>query len=290
MNTVTSKDGTTIAYEKIGEGPALILVDGALSYRAFGPSRPLAALLAEDFTVYTYDRRGRGDSSDTAPYSATREIEDLDALIEQAGRAFVYGGCSGAVLALRAAAYLGAEKIKKLALYEPPFSTDHTQPICGDRDSTIGELTSVDTHADMLAGFLSGMRSARVLAGLKESPKWPAMKAVAHTLAYENAVIDDDELPIDVARKVTLPTLIMAGAASMDFVHAATQMLHQVMSHSHYHLLEGQSHDVSAEAMAPLLRSFFLLDADRTYNNTQNTPQRSEGHVQVYEGIQRIFG
>src|SRR5512135_3732286 len=125
MNKVISKDGTEIAYEKSGEGPAVILVDGALCYRSFGPMRDLAKLLSPHFTVYTYDRRGRGESSNSQPYAVEREVEDIEALIQAAGgSAFVYGISSGGCLALEAAARLG-EKIKKLAIYEPPYNGDH---------------------------------------------------------------------------------------------------------------------------------------------------------------------
>src|SRR5512135_3496576 len=117
MSTVTSKDGTTIAYDKKGQGPALILVDGALCYRGFGPMPGLAELLAPNFTVYTYDRRGRGESSNGKPFSVQREVEDLDALIDAAGgTAFVYGISSGACLVLEAALKLG-RKMPKIALY-----------------------------------------------------------------------------------------------------------------------------------------------------------------------------
>src|SRR5512138_1962324 len=125
MKTVTSKDGTTIAFDQSGNGPALILVDGATQYRAIDPrTTKLAALLAEHFTVFHYDRRGRGDSSDTLPYAVEREVEDIEALIDEAGgSAFVYGISSGGCLALEAAARLG-NKIKKLAIYEPPYNSD----------------------------------------------------------------------------------------------------------------------------------------------------------------------
>jgi pimeloyl-ACP methyl ester carboxylesterase len=123
MNTVLSRDGTAIAFDKSGVGPPLILVDGALCYRASGPSRSLAALLAEHFTVFTYDRRGRGESGDTAPYAVEREVDDIEALIEEAGgSAYVYGVSSGAALALEAANRGLA--IEKLALYEAPFIVD----------------------------------------------------------------------------------------------------------------------------------------------------------------------
>jgi pimeloyl-ACP methyl ester carboxylesterase len=121
--TVRSKDGTPIAYERIGSGPALILVDGALCSRAFGPMPKLAPLLAQHFTVFFYDRRGRGDSGDTKPYARAREVEDVEALIMEAGgSAFVVGLSSGAALALEAAA--SKLNITKLAVYEPPFMVD----------------------------------------------------------------------------------------------------------------------------------------------------------------------
>src|SRR5262245_42753154 len=124
MPTVTSKDGTTIAYEKSGQGPAVVLVDGALCYREFGPARGLAKLLEPNFTVYIYDRRGRGESADTTPYAVEREIEDLDALINAAGgSALVYGISSGAALAMHAAVALDG-KFKKLAMYEAPLNDD----------------------------------------------------------------------------------------------------------------------------------------------------------------------
>src|SRR5215510_3497798 len=126
MNTVRSKDGTPIAFDRSGTGPPLVIVDGALCYRASGPSKPLAALLTDRYTVFTYDRRGRGDSGDTKPYLIDREIEDLDALIREAGgSAFVYGISSGAALALEAAIALG-DKIKKLAMYEAPYWSDES--------------------------------------------------------------------------------------------------------------------------------------------------------------------
>jgi pimeloyl-ACP methyl ester carboxylesterase len=127
MQTVLSKDGAAIAFDKSGKGPPLILVDGALCYRASGPMGPLAALLAPHFTVFTYDRRGRGDSGDSAPYAVEREVDDIDALIQEAGgSAFVYGISSGAALTLEAA-NRGCG-IWKLALYEAPFIADDSRP------------------------------------------------------------------------------------------------------------------------------------------------------------------
>jgi pimeloyl-ACP methyl ester carboxylesterase len=124
MKTLTSRDGTTIAYDKQGEGPALILVDGALTVHSSGSGAELAKLLAPHFTVHGFDRRGRGESGDTLPYAVDREIDDIEALIDRAGGpAFLYGHSSGGPLAMRAAIRLGS-KVSKIAMYEPPYNND----------------------------------------------------------------------------------------------------------------------------------------------------------------------
>src|SRR4051794_6315211 len=137
MPTVTSADGTSIAYEVAGAGPAVILVDGAMCHRSGGPMRPLAALLRSRFTVYAYDRRGRGDSGDTAPYAVAREVEDLAALVEAAGgAACAYAISSGGALVLAAVA--AGVPLTRLAIYEPPFLTD-VDPEAGPRKKEYGE-------------------------------------------------------------------------------------------------------------------------------------------------------
>ena len=139
MTKVPSGDGTPIAFDRRGDGPPVILVDGALCHRGMGPSTPLAELLARRFTVFTYDRRGQGDGGDTAPYAVEREVEDIGALLNQAcGAAFLYGVSSGAALALEAANRLPG--IRKLVLYEAPFIVDGTRaPIPKDYWVRIGE-------------------------------------------------------------------------------------------------------------------------------------------------------
>ena len=163
MKTVTSKDGTTIVYDQTGDGPPLILVDGALNSRGFGLNGPLAAVLADRFTVVTYDRRGRGDSGDTLPYAAQREIEDLEAVIDASGGpAYVYGISSGAVLALETACAVPA-KVARLALYEAPFVVDDSRPpVPAD---AIAQIT------DLLA---RGRRGAAVRLFLREYSQVPA--------------------------------------------------------------------------------------------------------------------
>ncbi len=164
MGKVLSKDGTGIAFDRSGEGPAIILVDGALCYRAFGPMVPLAALLARRFTVFTYDRRGRGASGDTAPFAKEREIEDLEALIAEAGgSAFVSGISSGAVLSLEAAAHGLA--ITKLVLYEPPFIIDGSRPpLPEDYKAQLTRMIASSRGGDAVALFMTqvGARSSPV--------------------------------------------------------------------------------------------------------------------------------
>src|SRR6266496_3829270 len=173
MRKVHSKDGTTIAFDWSGEGPAIILVGGALSDRSAGTQ--LAAHLAPHFTVYTYDRRGRGESGDTAPYAIAREVEDIDALINEAGgSAFVFGHSSGAVLALEAARLLPT-KITKLALYEPPFIIDDSRPPAPqDYVPHLMELVSSGRRGEAVEYFMTVVGTpAEMVAQMRQSPMWP---------------------------------------------------------------------------------------------------------------------
>ena len=179
MGRVRSRDGTAIAFDRLGEGPALVLVDGALSHRSFGPLVPLADVLARDFTVVRYDRRGRGESGDAAPYAVAREVEDLDAVLAAAGGpASVFGLSSGAALALEAAA--SGSAIAKLVLYEPPFDVE------ADEDTAyverLNELIAEGRHGDAVEWFLAHAGvPAEALDRMREQPDWPAFEAVAPT-------------------------------------------------------------------------------------------------------------
>ena len=260
METVTSKDGTTIAYDRLGEGPALILVDGALCSRSFGPMRPLAALLAPHFTVYAYDRRGRGESGDTAPFAVEREIEDLDALIAAAGgSAFVYGISSGAILALEAAIQR-PHTITKLALYEPPFSVDEDAIERFKRyRAQLGEVLAQGRRGDAVELFMRLVgASDEGVAGMRHSPVWPQFEAVAPTLAYDAADMGDSSVPTERAAGVTIPTLVSDGGATFPFIHTAADNLAAALPHAQRRTLEGQTHDVAAEALAPVLVEFFV--------------------------------
>jgi pimeloyl-ACP methyl ester carboxylesterase len=266
MSTARSSDGTAIAYEASGEGPPLVLVDGALCHRAFGPSRPLAAELADRFTVYTYDRRGRGDSDDTAPYAVEREVEDLEAVIAAAGgSAHVYGISSGAVLALDAARH-GAG-IASLALYEPPFIVDDSRPpMPADYMSRLEQLIGADRRGDAVRLFMGHVGvPAAFVALMRLMPAWRKLKAVAHTLRYDAAVIGTTQsgapLPADRWAEVTVPTLVVTGSKSEPWMHRGGEQLADVLPDAEHTVLDGQNHMVKAKALAPLLAGYLVQRA-----------------------------
>ena len=195
MNNVTSHDGTTIAYDRVGHGPALVLVDGALNTRKNGQMSRIAPLLAEHFTVYIYDRRGRGDSTDHAPYSVQREIEDLDAVIEAAGgSAYVYGISSGAALALEAANHGSA--ISKLAVYEAPYVVDDSRPPApADFAGEVNDLVVAGKRGAAVKAFMTkGVQVPAVFVALMGiMPMWSRLKAVANTLPYDLTIMGDGQ-------------------------------------------------------------------------------------------------
>ena len=261
MHLVTSQDGTRIAYDKLGKGPALILVNGALATRS--SNSELVQLLAPHFTVYSYDRRGRGDSTDTKPYSVKREIEDIAALIDAAGgSAYVYGKSSGACLALQATSSLG-DKVKKLAIYEAPYSeAEGAAKAWREFRSKLDELLAADRRADAVTFFLKFVGAPdEAIAEMKASPAWSDMEAMAPTLAYDNAVVGDDRsVPVEIAAKVKATTLVMDGGASlgpMPFMRSTADKLAKVIPDAQRRTLEGQAHDVSPKALAPILLNFF---------------------------------
>jgi pimeloyl-ACP methyl ester carboxylesterase len=262
---VTSRDGTKIAYDKAGTGPAVVIVGGALADRSGGAE--LAQLLASEFTVYSYDRRGRGDSTDTRPWSARREIEDLEALIDTAGgSACVYGKSSGAALALQATAALGS-KVKKLAIYEAPYSeADGAAREWKAFRAKLAGLLAADRRADAVESFMKFVGAPdEVIAKLKTSPAWPGMLAMAPTLAYDNALLGDDRsVPAGIAGKVKVPTLVMDGGASagpMPFMRHTADKLGKAIPEAQRLVVEGEAHDVSAKALAPILQEFFSTPA-----------------------------
>ena len=261
MEQVRSRDGTAIAFDRTGEGPPIILVGGAIQHRAMDPTTAwLAALLAPRFTVTHYDRRGRGDSGDTEPYAVEREVEDLEALVEEAGgSALLYGMSSGGALALEAAAR--GVVATKLALYEPPFMVgDDGARAPEDFATRLSELTASGRRGDAVELFLSEGPGvpADVIAQMRSEPIWPAMESVAHTLVYDTTIMDDQEsLLAERAPSVTAPTLVLDGGASPQWMRNAAQTLADRLPNAQCRTLEGQTHQVAPEALAPVLVEFF---------------------------------
>lgn len=262
MSTFTSADGTKIAYEVTGGGPPLVIVDGAMCYRDSGPSRPLAAALAADFTVFTYDRRGRGETPD-AEFSTEREVEDLAGLVKAAGgAAHVFGASSGAVLALEAAnAGVGATK---LAMYEPPLIVDGTHaPAPESALAEMRGLVAADRRGDAVTAF---MRSVDVpgfaVAMMRLLPVWKKLKSVAHTLPNDLELLEGlrqgRPLPADRWTAVTMPTLVADGGKSPEYMRNSAAALAAVLPGARHLTVPGQTHIVKATALAPVLRDFYL--------------------------------
>jgi pimeloyl-ACP methyl ester carboxylesterase len=256
-----SADGTTIAFDRLGSGAPIVLVHPAYGHRQFDPPMAeLARQLSARLTVYTYDRRGRGESSDTAPYAVEREIEDLAAVLDEAGgSASVYGMSSGAVLALEAAAR--GLKIARLALYEPPFIVDQSRP------------PYPEDYVDHLAGLIaSGRRGdaaayamanagvpAPVVEQMRSQPFWGAFEAVAHTLVYDGAVMGETQrgrpLPARF-QKVEQPTLVMVASKAPDWARAAADALVAALPEGTLETLEGEFHSVDPEVVGPIVAGF----------------------------------
>jgi pimeloyl-ACP methyl ester carboxylesterase len=262
MRTVISKDGTPIAFDQSGQGPALILVAGALCARLSWSGPELAKLLAPHFTVYNYDRRGRGDSGDTMPYAVTREVEDIEVLIDEAdGSANLYGHSSGGALILEAALQLG-EKVKKLAIYEVPYNDDReARQAWRAYIQQLTELLAANRRGDAVALFMQFAGTpAEQIEGMRQSPAWPSLEAIAPTLAYDHAAIlgQDLSVPVERAAQVRMPTLVMNGGASFPFMYETARTLSKAMPHAQIRTLEGQDHGPANDVLAPVLQEFFL--------------------------------
>ncbi len=263
-STVISADGTVIGYTRCGGGDPVVLVDGALNDRSFpGPNPKLAAVLASRFTVFTYDRRGRGESGDTLPYGVEREVEDLRAVIDAAGgSACVYGISSGGALALEAANRLSS--ISRLAVYELPFVTDDSRtPIPDNFTRHLAGLADDERRAEALWYFFTvGVGLPRIMVSLMRlMPAWSKLKALAHTLPYDAQLIAGagagQPLPTDRWNNVTAPTLVMAGSKSPAWIRNAMRSLAEVLPDAELRTLERQTHIVKADAMAPVITESF---------------------------------
>jgi pimeloyl-ACP methyl ester carboxylesterase len=253
---VTSRDGTTIAFDRLGAGPPVILVSGASTDRMANAG--LAALLAPDFTVLNYDRRGRGDSGDTPPYAVAREIEDIEALTDRAGgSAFLFGTSSGAALALEAAA--NGLPITKLALWEPPYFVDPNARPPTDQVERYKEMVSEGRRGDAVEYFMTKVvrLPAEFAAYARTQPFWASQEAIAHTLAYDATIMGDSLVPTDRAASVKAPTLVIAGGASPPFMRETAEALADALPDGSARTLEGQEHNVAREVLAPVLLEFF---------------------------------
>jgi pimeloyl-ACP methyl ester carboxylesterase len=253
---VTSKDGTDIAIDRTGAGPAVILVSGGSVDR--WSNAGVATHLAVSFTAYNYDRRGRGDSGDTAPYAIEREIEDIAAVLEAAGgSAYLFGSSSGAALALLAASKLPG--ISMLALWEPPYIVDPAARPPADQVEQYETMLAEGRRGDAAQFFMEKVvkMPAEFVASARSMPWWAATEALAHTLPYDARIMGDYSLPIELAKSVKIPTLVLTGSASFPFMHETAKLLVEALPAGRQELLEGQEHNVGPVVLGPALASFF---------------------------------
>jgi pimeloyl-ACP methyl ester carboxylesterase len=256
MEFVTSKDGTRIAFDRLGDGPPVILVSGGSVDRTSNAG--LAEALSSDFTVYNYDRRGRGPSDDTPPYAVKREIEDIEAVVQAAGgSAGLYGSSSGAALALEAAA--SGLAITKLALWEPPYILDEAARPPADQVEQYNTMLAEGRRGDAAEYFMAKVvrMPAEFVAAARTQPWWPAQEALAHTLPYDATIMGDYSLPEENAARIDVPTLILDGGASFGFMAQTADALAKLLPKGQRRTLPGQEHNVDPNTLGPALREFF---------------------------------
>ncbi|ALC84009.1 MULTISPECIES: alpha/beta fold hydrolase [Bacillus] len=259
MNTTQSKDGTTLAYDVYGNGPALIFITGATCFRSFEPVLYDAQIFAEQFTVYNYDRRGRGDSGNTLPYAIERELEDIEAMIDAAGgTAYLYGHSSGAILALEATLKLG-EKVNKLVMYDPSYANNEVdQNEFNELSQRLYKLLDSGKNDEAISLFLEGIGIPKeVVAGMQQSPQWATMAALAPTLVYD-ITLASDLPPIERACRLTTPALIIVGEDSPASLHEVASQLREAIPDAQYSQLTGQDHMANPEVLLPVLSGILL--------------------------------
>jgi pimeloyl-ACP methyl ester carboxylesterase len=256
---VTSKDGTQIAYDRTGSGYPIILVDGAMCSRAFGPMPGLAPLLADHFTVFTYDRRGRNQSGDTQPYAVAREVEDIAALIEAAGgSAYLFGASSGGGLSLEAAA--SGLNIPRVAVYEPPYVADpNGRRPPADTVARLNAMIAEGRRGDAVEYFMVQMVGGppEMVAPMRSAPFWPALEAIAHTIAYDASVMGEWSFPAARMSAITVPTLAAYGGASPEMMRQSADAIAAALPNARTRVLPGQTHEIVADVIAPVLVQFF---------------------------------
>ena len=261
--TIASTDGTTIAFERTGRGPSVLLIGGALSDRS--AAGELVEQLSPSLSTIAYDRRGRGESGDTPPHAVEREVEDAGTLIDAVGgSSFVFGHSSGGVLALELARTRPGA-VTKLALYEPPFIVDDTRPpLPNDYVEHLDELVAAGRRGDAVAYFLTngpGVPEEQV-EGMRGQPFWGGMESVAHTIAYDGRIMgetmDGSPGPLRRWASVTTPTLLMDGGASPPWQRHGVLALAEVLPNVEHRTLEGQIHGPDPTVLAPVILEFFL--------------------------------
>lgn len=261
MPTLTSKDGTTIGYEAKGSGPVIIMVAGATQYRAIDPTTPrLIDQLSDRFTMINFDRRGRGESTDTAPYAVAREIEDIEALIDVfGGQAGLYGMSSGAVLALEAGVALPG-KVRSVLLYEPPIDVDQPSADAWKQHAEMAVLAERGEAEAMMSLFMGAFMSPEDLTGFRQSPAWPGFAAVGGTIEHDYRIMaeatDGDRHPAR-WQQIGVPVLVVNGDSSFPFIDAGAAWVAAGVPGARRQILTGQGHDVSVEAIAPVIAEFF---------------------------------
>jgi len=259
--TTTSRDGTTIGFTKRGSGPPLIIVDGAFCYRENGPATELASMLSQHFTVFTYDRRGRGESGDTAPYAVEREIDDLRAVAGEAGTApFVVGISSGGALILQAVA--SGVGVKKIALYEPPYQADGNGPRSfEDAKNRLQSLVTAGDRAGAVRFFMTdvyGAPRAFVFAMPFLMPSaWKRNKLVVHTAPYDLTILGDRSVLNERSSSIRVPALVIGGEKSPKELRDAVSAVANALPNGHSRFLSGQDHNVSSGALGPVLFEYF---------------------------------
>jgi pimeloyl-ACP methyl ester carboxylesterase len=255
LHHVTSADGTTIAYDLLGSGPPIVLVSGGSVDRRSNIG--LAGVLAADFTVVNFDRRGRGDSGDTLPYAIEREIEDIDAVIAAAGgSAHLFGSSSGAALAMLAAA--AGSSVNRLVMWEPPYIIDEAARPPADTAETYERLVAEGRRGDAAEYFMAkvvGM-PPEFVAFARTQPWWADQEKIAHTLAYDARIMGDYSLPLDVAARVTVPTIILTGGKSFPFFRPTAEALAAAMPDGRAEILDGQEHNVDPTVLGPAMQAF----------------------------------
>jgi len=262
MQTVTSKGGTKIVYDKVGQGPALVLVDGAFCFRKNGTTPMLLPVLSQNFTIYAYDRRGRGDSGNTEPYAVEREVEDLKAVIDAAGgSSLVFGISSGAALALQAATR--GLHINKLALFEPPY-------VAEDKNSLLPPANAIEQLNQMVGAGDRGKAVKYYLTNVMDMPAfaavfvrlmpgvWKSNMSVAHTLAYDLTIMGDFSLPTKAASTIKVAALIICGEKSTPNLRKAAQSVAAAILDAQHQVIVGMSHVLKPKLLVPILEKFLI--------------------------------